>query len=106
LRKHFTTLQGFNLKEGALPVYSRQRAEGLPLAPRKGLKRKARTTTAGRRRTCRSSRQRESHPKWLSQYGRPKKKKIETSYVFLQVRSKYQAIERIFDEIIELNNCL
>ncbi|MDR0349059.1 MAG: hypothetical protein LBH90_06170, partial [Tannerella sp.] len=32
-----------------IPVRERK---GLPLAPRKGLKRKARTTTAGRRRTC------------------------------------------------------
>jgi hypothetical protein len=32
-----------------IPVRERK---GLPFAPRKGLERKARTTTAGRRRTC------------------------------------------------------
>jgi hypothetical protein len=42
---------------------------------------------------------------WLSPYRRGKNKK-NTPYVFLQAREKYQSIERIFDEIIELNDCL
>ncbi|MDR0348474.1 MAG: hypothetical protein LBH90_03145 [Tannerella sp.] len=52
MRKHFTTLQGFNLKEGALKEYSGQGAVRAASCPAQGLKRKARTTPAGRRRTC------------------------------------------------------
>jgi hypothetical protein len=43
--------------------------------------------------------------KWLSYYRRGKiSKKI--TYFFLKVRAKYQSIEQIFDEIIELYDCL
>ncbi|MDR0348928.1 MAG: hypothetical protein LBH90_05480 [Tannerella sp.] len=37
MREHFTTLQGFNLKKGALKVYSGQGAETTALCPAQGI---------------------------------------------------------------------